>query len=189
MKLLAVGTRNPVKLAAVTNVLERIFGNEFKVVQVDVTSGVPKQPIGMGQTILGAVNRSRQAGKVVPDAVYGVGIEAGLTKIPKTITGYFDIQFAAVIDRKDRITIGCGSGFEYPRKVLTEVLTKEKEIGEVMGALSGIRDIGERMGAIGYLSHGELDRCKLTEQAVLMAFIPRINEKLYFEDSREEVPR
>lgn len=48
-----------------------------------------------------------------------------------------------------------------------------------MEALTGIDNIGERTGAIGYLSHGELDRCSLTEQAVLMAFIPRINEKLY----------
>ncbi len=189
MQILAVGTRNPVKLAAVTNVLDRIFGSKFKVVQVDVSSGVPKQPIGLGQTILGAVNRARLAKKAVSDAVFGVGIEAGLTKVPKSLTGYFDIQFAAVIDSENRVTIGCGSGFEYPPKVLNEVLTSEKEIGEVMEAFSGIKDIGERMGAIGYLSHGELDRCTLTEQAVLMAFIPRINEKLYFESSGEEAPR
>jgi inosine/xanthosine triphosphatase len=185
MKLLAVGTRNPIKIAAVSNVLARIFRNEFQVVQVDVGSGVPRQPIGLAQTVLGAVNRARQAKKVVSGAVYGVGIEAGLTKVPKTITGYFDIQFAAVIDCKNRVTIGCGSGFEYPPKVLNDVLRSDKEIGEVMEVLSGIKDIGERMGAIGYLSHGELDRCTLTEQAVLMAFIPRINEKLYFESSKK----
>jgi inosine/xanthosine triphosphatase len=186
MKVLAVGTRNPAKVAAVTNIAVRIFKNEFKVVQVEVNSRVPRQPIGLRQTILGAVNRAKQARKAVRDAIYGVGIEAGLTRIPGTITGYFDIQFAAVADRKDRVTIGCGSGFEYPPKVLDEVLRSKKEIGEVMETLSGIEGIGERMGAIGYLSHGELDRRTLTEQAVLMAFIPRINEKLYFKGGSEE---
>lgn len=189
MKVLAVGTRNPVKVVAVTNVVKRIFKDEFRVVQVEVSSGVPKQPIGLGQTILGAVNRARQARKVVSGAEYGVGIEAGLTRVPRTITGYFDIQFAAVIDGKDRVTIGCGSGFEYPPEVLSEVLGREKEIGEVMEVLSGTKNIGERMGAIGYLSHGELDRCALTEQAVLMAFIPRINEKLYLGSTKKEASR
>lgn len=186
MKALAVGTQNPVKVSAVTQVIERIFRDEFKVIQVKVKSGVPRQPIGLRQTIQGAVNRAKQAVQAVPDAVYGVGIEAGLTKIPETITGYLDIQFAAIVDSKNRVTIGCGSGFEYPPKVLNEVLRSKKEIGEVMEALSGIESIGERMGAIGYLSHGELDRRTLTEQAVLMAFIPRINEKLYFKDDSEE---
>jgi inosine/xanthosine triphosphatase len=186
MKVLAVGTRNPVKVAAVNDVVGRIFRDEFKVVQVEVDSGVPKQPVGLRQTIQGAVNRAKQAKKAVQVAIYGVGIEAGLTKIPRTITGYFDIQFAAVVDSRDRVTIGCGSGFEYPPKALSEVLGEKKEIGEVMEALSGIENIGKRMGAIGYLSHGELDRRALTEQAILMAFIPRINEKLYFKDTNEE---
>jgi inosine/xanthosine triphosphatase len=180
MKAIAVGTQNPVKVSAVTQVVERIFHDEFKVIQVKVKSGVPRQPIGLRQTIQGAVNRAKQAMQTVHDAVYGVGIEAGLTKIPRTITGYLDIQFAAIVDKKNRVTIGCGSGFEYPPKVLNEVLEKKKEIGEVMERLSRIENLGERIGAIGYLSHGELDRRKLTEQAVLMAFIPRINKELYF---------
>ncbi len=186
MKVIAVGTQNPVKVAAVTHVIERIFRDEFKVIQVKVKSGVPRQPIGLRQTIQGAVNRAEQAIQTVRDASYGVGIEAGLTKIPGTITGYLDIQFAAIVDNKNRVTIGCGSGFEYPPKVLNEVLEKKKEIGEVMEALSGIENLGERIGAIGYLSHGELDRRTLTEQAVLMAFIPRINKRLYFRFNDEE---
>jgi inosine/xanthosine triphosphatase len=186
MKLVAVGTRNPVKVAAVSNVLKKIFRTEFNVVSVEVDSGVPKQPVGLSQTVQGAVNRAKQARKAAKDAAYGVGIEAGLAQVPRTITGYFDIQFAAVVDDMNKVTIGCGSGFEYPPKVLYEVLEGGKEIGDVMEILSGIKNIGERMGAIGFLSHGELDRCTLTEQAVLMAFIPRINEELYFESIKEE---
>jgi inosine/xanthosine triphosphatase len=179
MKIVAVGTQNPVKTSAVSHVLRKLFKEAFKVIRADVHSGIPKQPMGLSQTIKGAINRARYAISAAPNAEYGIGIEAGLIKIPNTITGYFDIQFAAIIDSKGKVTIGCGSGFEYPPTVVSEVLEKGKEVGDVMETLTGIDKIGERIGAIGYLSHGELDRCRLTEQAVLMAFIPRMNEELY----------
>jgi len=56
---------------------------------------------------------------------------------------------------------------------------KRTEIGRVMERLTGIERIGGRMGAIGYLSRGKLDRVRLTEQAVLIAMIPRPSPKLY----------
>jgi inosine/xanthosine triphosphatase len=181
MRILAVGTRNPVKISAVVHAVERLLHEKFEVVQVEVNSGVPNQPVGLEQTILGAVNRAKHAIISVPRAEFGIGIEAGLVKVPEALTGYFDIQFAAVADKTGKVTVGCGSGFEYPPKVLREVLDKRKEIGDVMESLTGIENIGERMGAIGFLTHGQLDRQSLTEQAVLMALIPRINRELYFE--------
>ena len=186
MKLVAVGTQNPVKTSAVEHILQRLFKEEFNVIQVDVDTGIPKQPIGLRQIIRGAVTRARQAISTTKNAELGIGVEAGLVKTPYTITGYVDMQFAAIIDARGNLTIGCGSGFEYPPAVVSEVLNKRKEVGDVMESLTGIDKIGERMGAIGYLSHGELDRCHLTEQALLMAFIPRINEKLYFRHTIRE---
>jgi len=48
-----------------------------------------------------------------------------------------------------------------------------------MEALTGIERIGHKMGAIGFLSRGLLDRAQLTEQAVLMALLPRLRPDLY----------
>jgi len=180
MRILAVGTRNPVKVSAVTHIVEKLLHEKLEVIAVEVSSGVPNQPMGLEQTIRGAVNRAKQAVSSVSSAELGIGIEAGLVKVPETLTGYFDIQFAAIADKKGKVTIGCGPGFEYPPKVLSEALGKGKEIGDVMESLTGIENIGERIGAVGFLSQGELDRQRLTEQAILMAFIPRINEELYF---------
>nr|MDO8099558.1 inosine/xanthosine triphosphatase [Candidatus Njordarchaeota archaeon] len=180
MRVLAVGTRNPVKVSAVAHIAEKLLHEKLDVIAVEVASSVPNQPVGLEQTIRGAVNRAKQAASSVPSAEFGIGIEAGLVKVPKTLTGYLDIQFAAIVDKKGKVTIGCGSGFEYPPEVLNEVLSKGKEIGDVMESLTRIENIGERIGAIGFLSHGQLDRQRLTEQAILMAFIPRINKELYF---------
>lgn len=166
-----VATKNPIKIRAVKNVFSLFFKN-FSIESINFE--YKKQPIGLVETIKGSIKRACYAFKF---GDIGVGIEAGLVEIPYTKTGYFDIQFCAIID-KDGLTLGCGSGFEYPDKVINEVL-KGKEVGEVMEQISGIRNIGRKIGAIGYLTHGILNREKLTEQAVLTALIPRINLKIY----------
>lgn len=169
----AVGTTNPVKVDAVRNVFGRIY-KDVTVEPRKVGTGVPDQPFG-AETIQGAINRARNAYRS-GEYDFGVGIEAGLSDVE----GYvLDIQFCAIYDPY-WTTIGCGSGFQYPPKVLSEVLTG-REVGDVMSELSGIPELGQKMGAIGYLSRSMLDRTQLTEQSVLMALIPRINPKLYLE--------
>jgi inosine/xanthosine triphosphatase len=70
--------------------------------------------------------------------------------------------------------------------VVIEAVMKEKEeIAKVMERLTGIKNIGRRMGAIGYLSRGKLNRIKFTEQAVFMAMLPRIRKELYGFGSRK----
>jgi inosine/xanthosine triphosphatase len=168
----AVGTNNPVKVKAVENVFSRLFGN-VTVEARKVSSGVPPQPFG-NETVKGAITRAKNAYKS-GSYDYGVGIEAGLSDVEGFV---LDVQFCAIYDAVDGITLGCGSGFEYPPYVISEVLAG-REVGEVMSEVSGIENLGKKLGAIGYLSHGMLDRTQLTEQSVLMALFPRINPKLY----------
>ncbi|WP_456474179.1 inosine/xanthosine triphosphatase [Candidatus Pyrohabitans sp.] len=170
---IAVGSTNPVKVKAVEEVL-RAFYPEAEVFGVEVDSKVKAQPLGMEETVHGAVNRAREA---LEHGELGVGIEAGLVEVPFTLTGYMDVQFCAISDG-EVITLGAGSGFEYPPQVAREVL-RGRTVGEVMEELSGIANIGRRGGAIGFLSHGKLSRRELTKQAVLMAMLPRINRELY----------
>ncbi|MFX0097321.1 MAG: inosine/xanthosine triphosphatase [Candidatus Hodarchaeota archaeon] len=174
---IAVGTLNPVKIAAVRDILNRIYG-KIALISLGVESGVPNQPIGLNQTLNGAINRAKEALKKT-NADLGIGIEAGLVRIPFTITGFFDYQFCAIIDRQQWITLGSGSGFEYPPIVIEGVVKKNLEIDEAMENITGIKDMGERQGAVGHLTHGILLRKELTEQSILMAMIPRINVELY----------
>jgi inosine/xanthosine triphosphatase len=107
-----------------------------------------------------------------------VGIESGLLEAPHTITGYVDLQWCAIYDG-EKTTLGVSAGFEYPPSVVEEVLNG-KEVGDVMDELTGVNNLGEKMGAVSYLSRGLLDRTGNTEQCVLMAMIPRLNEGIYF---------
>ena len=187
-----VGSTNPVKAEAVRRIFARAFPNEaegLNVKLVAVDPGVPAQPRDE-EVPRGAVARARAAlAASRGEADFGVGIEAGLLRCDPLDT-YFDVQFCAIVDREGKITVGHGAGFVYPPRVLRAVLQGGRTVGEAMVELSRIPDIGKKMGAIGYLSRGLLDRTQLTEQAVLMALIPRLRPELYELEgaNREDFP-
>ena len=169
-----VGTHNPLKVRATRNVMEKIYTN-VDVEGIEVDSGVGDQPIGLDETIQGAVNRARNA---FLDADLSVGIESGLLAAPHSITGYLDLQWCAIYDG-ERVTLGVSAGFEYPPVVVEEVL-KGQEVGEVMDEVTGVEKLGQKTGAVSILTKGLLDRTENTEQCVLMAMIPRMNKGVYF---------
>jgi inosine/xanthosine triphosphatase len=170
-----IGSKNPVKLQATINVLEKIY-SKLTVRAVEVDSGVPDQPFGLDQTIEGAINRAKNS--YTPDIDLSIGVESGLMKTPHSLTGYLDLQWCATYDG-EKITLGVSAGFEYPPEVVQEVL-KGKEVGDVMDHITGVDNLGEKKGAVSHLTHGMLDRTGNTEQCVLMAMVPRMNDKLYF---------
>ncbi|MGF3498706.1 MAG: inosine/xanthosine triphosphatase [Candidatus Methanosuratincola sp.] len=177
--IVAVGSSNPVKVQAVKNVLSRFFPH-VEVIMKEVSSIVPPQPLGIDETIRGAIGRAKRALELEGRAEMGVGIEAGFLQVPHSISGWMDQQFAAIADRRGIVTIGGSPSFEYPAEVVLQVLSAKSEVGKVMDAITGIEDLGRRQGAIGYFSKGALDRVRLSEIAVLMAMIPRLNEEIYF---------
>ncbi|WXG40950.1 MAG: inosine/xanthosine triphosphatase [Candidatus Freyarchaeum deiterrae] len=179
MKIITVGSENPVKISAVKNVMQKLFG-DVKIYGVKVPSGAPPQPIGLSQTLEGALNRAEEALLRVNNADLGVGIEAGIIDV--ALSGekrYLDFQYCVIVDKEGRKTFGAGPGFEYPPIVTQRVIKENLEVGDVMEQITGLKNLGEKMGAIGFLSHGLMDRTKLTEFSVLMAMLPRINSQLY----------
>lgn len=175
--IVAVGSKNPCKVEAVREAFERIYGGvTIKSLKVETKP----QPIGVKETIRGAVKRGVKALELTPDATYGVGIEAGLIKVPYTITGYFSTQICAIVDRELRVTLGSSSGFEFPVKAVEAVKEGEAlEVEEVIEEITGVKAIGEKIGAIGFLSRNNIDRRTLSIESVICALIPRINKGLY----------
>jgi inosine/xanthosine triphosphatase len=166
-----VGTRNSLKVRAVREAFAAVFaGDDLEVIGVAVDGGVPPQPFG-DEVVLGAITRARGA---LREADYGVGIEAGLVRFPG-YDGYLSVQFCAVIDRSGRLTVGHGPGYALPQDVLDRLM-EGSTLNREMSRLSGIPDIKEKIGAIGVLSSGRIDRLSITREAVLMALIPRNKE-------------
>ncbi len=169
-----IGSENPSKIRAVMMIFEKIFHFEIEYMPYGVDSGVPPQPFGE-ETIKGAINRAK---KIMNNADYSVGIEAGLF-YEESIGDYLDRAYCAVLDKYGRLTLGHSGGFSYPPEVI-KMVKEGLEVGEAMERISGIEEIKKKMGAIGYLSNGIINRDEFNSQAVLMAMIPRIRGDLYF---------
>jgi len=170
----AVGSTNKVKVDAVRNIFMQAFGL-VEVVSIEPDKSVSNQPMEDG-TFLGAVQRARSALEKA-NTDFGVGVEAGLF-YNKSLKKYLDIQYCAILDSAGKMTVGHGPGFEYPPDVIKAVL-EGGTVGDTMSKITEIEKIGHKMGSIGYLSNGMIDRTSLTEIAVLMALIPRIRKELY----------
>jgi len=76
IRLVAVGSTNPVKIAACRRVLETVVAG-VNVEGVAVASQVADQPFGDEETIRGAITRAKPA-RAALDADLGVGIEGGV---------------------------------------------------------------------------------------------------------------
>jgi inosine/xanthosine triphosphatase len=168
-----VGSDNPVKIQAVASVLARIYG-DVEVTGHRVAVNVPSEPWG-DEVERGAIERARKA---LGGADFGIGVEAGIFERQGDL---YDVQYCAVADKMNRVTVGHGSGFKYPPKV-SEQLRKGATVGDAFKLLYGQEKSGRGNGAIGFLTHGMLKRSELTEQAVIAAMVPRMRKELYLED-------
>jgi inosine/xanthosine triphosphatase len=185
--LVCIGSLNPAKISAVKHAYDQYYdGISFYKINAD--SRVSDQPIGLKKILKGAHNRAQSALNYLKDKegldpadqeLYGVGIEAGLVKIPMAQTNYMDFQFCIITDKNKETTIGSGIGFEYPEFVINKIFSKETEVGEIMGKLSGNENLKKEGGAIGFLSKNVIKRENILEEAVICALLPRINESLY----------
>jgi len=172
--LVAVGTSNRIKVEATKEAFEHFYKN-VRVVNVSLNN-LPAQPITLHGTVNGAVTRAKTALGKIKDAEMGVGIEAGLMEIPDANT-YLNVQFAAVFDHNNKLTIGCSPGFQLPDEVAKMVLIERIEVDKAVEFLYNIKDIGEKRGIIDLMTKGAMSRKELIVNALIMAIAPRIGER------------
>jgi inosine/xanthosine triphosphatase len=182
---ICIGSINPTKVDAVKIAFNRYF-EDFNIIKISVNSKVPNQPIGIKKILKGAKNRAEQAldylikEKSKETNILGIGIEAGLVKIPYAKSNYMDFQFCMIIDENRGITLGSGIAFEYPQSVIGEVLSQQgTEIGTIIGRLANNMNLKNEGGAISFLSKNVITRTEILTQAVVCALLPRINKELY----------
>jgi len=181
---ICVGSLNPTKVNAVKIAFEKYY-TDFEIFKIKADSRVPNQPIGMESILKGAKNRAEHAlsyliNEKLKTNIFGIGIEAGLIKVPYAKTNYMDFQFCVIMDENRNITVGSGIAFEYPQSVINEILSNQEiEIGTVIGKLANNMNLKNEAGAISFLSKNIIARTEILTQAVICALLPRINKELY----------
>jgi inosine/xanthosine triphosphatase len=163
---IAVGSTNPVKLAAAQAILSRAFP-EAEFTAAEVSSGLPEQPWGDEQTRQGAYQRACQVLQKT-GANLGVGLEGGLVE---TSVGLMTCAWCAIVDQAGKVGYGGGVHMLLP-PVVAEILQQHGELGPAMDALIHETNTKQKQGAVGILTNGLSNRQAAYEQLVAMAAAP-----------------
>jgi inosine/xanthosine triphosphatase len=175
IRSVAVGSLNPVKIAAVRAVVQRVWP-EAVVAGAAVESGVSHQPLSDEEAIAGATQRAHLA-RTAGDADLGVGLEGNTVD---TTYGMFTTGWAAVTDQAGTLSLGSSGRLPLPGRVAHGV-RQGCELGPLMDELAGEHNTKQRQGAVGILTNGLFTRQAALEIAVLYA-LARFLHPLYQEN-------
>jgi inosine/xanthosine triphosphatase len=174
--IVAAGTANPAKLKPV----QTVFGQVFEGAQVQglsVPSGVREQPIGEEETELGAVNRAKAALAGVPGASWGVGLEGGVRFGSQ---GCF-LFGAVAVAGGTRLEVGRTAELRLPPSVAERIQAGE-ELGPIMDGLSGVQNIKQKGGTVGFLTNALLSRADVWQMGLTLTLAPFLHPQLYRPD-------
>ncbi len=190
----AVGSRRAPKLHAVSEALDA-FGrmlepgtvlkhdSQFEVVGVPVPSGVRHTPLSRAELMAGARGRAEALARIAAETrepwSYFVGLEAGLEVVRERGRMAFLENWAYVADTTGRGAYGYSGGLLLPEALTAEVLDRGVELSVAIEAYAGERGVRDRRGAWGVLTGDLITRQDAVRTAVIHAFAPFFNAKIY----------
>jgi inosine/xanthosine triphosphatase len=177
--LVLVGSKNPVKIAATEEAFTRSFNRSFLVEGINASSDVSEQPRGDQETLLGAKNRASNSRIVFPEADFWLGVEGGLDVDEH---GMFAFAWIYILDKQGRSSQTKTGIFYLPEAVVT-LVNEGMELGKADDLVFDRENSKHQGGSVGILTHGIVERNEYYRQAIILALIPFLNEKLYFEKS------
>jgi len=169
-----VGSSNPVKIAAVRAVIERLYPTA-EVSGVSVPSGVPDQPIGDAETQAGARQRAQLA-LVAGAGTLGVGLEGGIVVLPDGAMR--SCAWAVAVDADGREGVGGSLSMPIPEIVAARIRDGQ-ELGYAMDAVARVTGTKHGLGAVGILTAGLVDRQRAYEHVVAYALAPWLAPELF----------
>jgi inosine/xanthosine triphosphatase len=176
--LVIAGTTNPAKLRPVQNVFSNLYPGSV-VTGLSVPSGVREQPIGVEETTRGAINRARASLGGVPGAAWGVGLEGGVRFEEAGLAGAGCWLFGVVaVTDGTRLELGRTAELRLPPQVAVHIRAGG-ELGPIMDGLTGIQDIKQKAGTVGYLTGGLLSRADVWQMALTLSLAPFLAPELY----------
>jgi inosine/xanthosine triphosphatase len=201
--ILAVGSKRGPKLNAVSEALKAFSSvlardTQLEVVGVEVDSGVSHTPASRDELMRGARQRAEALIQLARENgvawQYFVGLEGGLDVVQEaTTTGEMLRHSALQNDGRRRVFLeswayvsdgtrgyyGRSGGIELPEALAHEVLENGVELSVAIDKFAGAVGIRDAQGAWGVLSSNFITRQEAFRVAVVAAFAPFYNEKMY----------
>src|ERR1700730_9363617 len=185
---IAVGSTRRPKLTAVNEAILDFGpvlapGVEFEVIGVEVESGVGHTPASRVELMLGARQRAESLVRLARENAeswrYFVGLEGGLDVIEEEGGRRVLLESWAYVSDGREGHYGRSGGVEVPDALAREVLEKGVELSVAIDSFAGAVGIRDAQGAWGVLSSGLISRTEAFRIAVVAAFAPFYNAKMY----------
>lgn len=169
----AVGSQNPVKVAAVRAAFTQIWP-DATVFGVDVPTGVTEMPLSDAECIAGARNRARAAMQQI-GAEFGVGLEGGVNEEP---VGLMLLGWVVIVDQAGTEGLSCTAKIPLP-DAIAQAIRGGAELGPLMDKLLKQHEVRKQGGASGALTAGLVSRQAKFELAVAYALSRFVAPEFY----------
>lgn len=188
MKTIALGSDRAAKIMAVRAAVARVATIDddwasANVVARRVETSAPAMPLTDWQLMEGA----RERALAVRDSLHSrrleadiyVGLEGGFHSISISGEWHTFLRGWAYATDGEKGAFGAAPSISVPAPIVTNVVQGRKELGVVIDEVTGGRDIRSKQGAWGVLSRDLVTRSMSFELALIAAFAPFYNPKLY----------
>jgi inosine/xanthosine triphosphatase len=187
-RTIAVGSTRKPKLNAVKEVASAIApllgdGLTLEVTSYEVESGVSHTPTSREELMQGARQRAESLQGILRTegiaADFFVGLEGGLDVTVENGSRRVFLESWAYVSDGSRRHFGCSGSIELPVALAEEVLSRGTELCVAIDQFAGAAGIRDGQGAWGVLSKNLISRQDSFRLAVVAAFAPFYNEKMY----------
>jgi len=184
---IALGSDRAAKIMAVRASVARVAEidaawRSASIVARPVKTDAPLMPLTDWELMSGARQRAQAVRRILLEqklsADLYVGLEGGFHSISLEGEWHTFLRGWAFVTDGERGSFGMSPSIEVPNSIVTEVV-KGRELGIVIDEVAGMRDVRSKQGAWGVLSRDLLTRSDSFEAALLAAFAPFYNAKLY----------
>jgi inosine/xanthosine triphosphatase len=188
VKTIALGSDRAAKIMAVRATVARVATidtdwTNANVVARRVETSAPAMPLTDWQLMEGA----RERALAVRDSLHSrrleadiyVGLEGGFHSISIAGEWHTFLRGWAYATNGEKSAFGAAPSISVPAPIVTNVIQGRKELGIVIDEVTGGRDIRSKQGAWGVLSRDLVTRSMSFELALIAAFAPFYNPKLY----------
>jgi inosine/xanthosine triphosphatase len=186
--IVAVGSTRKPKLRAVMRALDAfapklVPDGDFEVVGVEVESGVSPTPSSCEELMRGARQRVESLVRLARETSkswrFFVGLEGGLEVLQDDRSRRVFLESWAYVSDGARGFYGRSGGIELPEDLAHEVLERGFDLSDAIDRFAGAVGIRDGQGAWGVLSGDLIQRDESFRVAVITAFAPFYNARMY----------
>lgn len=186
---IALGSERAAKVEALRHAAARIAGINSAWQNIEIIArcariSAPAMPLTDEELMHGARERAVATQKDLLEtgssAQFYVGLEGGFHTVLLDGAQHTFLRGWAFATDGVRESYGASPSIIVPESIVRQVIDTSTELGVVIDKVAGEQDVRSRQGAWGVLSIDLLTRAMSFELALVAAFAPFYNERLYF---------